>query len=180
MVTEDKRSFFWDGGPVVIISDELVPLWEGTEPPTNSRVVEALFRLDADGPATDYDRACDVQLVELLPVGESRALIINPEAEPYVTWVPAEDGGAFCAFHCSEPDVDAARIVHEIRNPTALSESIEASSGKLWLSSAAMANEEIRGDAVSAIVTPGTYSVEWELVSRENWEAIIVRLRRRG
>lgn len=52
----------WYGGqdgPTVLMPVEIVPLWEGADPPSNGRIVEAEVRYSGYQEACDYDRACD-------------------------------------------------------------------------------------------------------------------------
>jgi hypothetical protein len=68
------------GGPFIVLQASGLLAWEGTEPPSDGRVVEATFRLDPDAPATDYDRACDVDSsVGVITVGLGEALILGQE-----------------------------------------------------------------------------------------------------
>lgn len=65
-------------GPSVVMPVEVVPLWEGIEPPSNGRVVEAEFRWDDKAAACDYDRACDASdhaCGELFSFGSSAAYV---------------------------------------------------------------------------------------------------------
>ena len=80
-----------DGGPHLLIPEELGALWEGTNAPSGDRVVNARFRWRAepDAVATDYDAACDVnELVGVIPVGVGAALVLGDEV-PMSTWMPS-------------------------------------------------------------------------------------------
>ena len=80
-----------DGGPHLLIPEELGALWEGSDAPSGGRVVNARFRWSADpgALATDYDAACDVnELVGVIPVGAGAALVLGDEV-PMSTWVPS-------------------------------------------------------------------------------------------
>ena len=51
-----------DFGPLLLVPGEHLSSWEGIDPPSSGRWVEARFRWhDPNDPATDYDRACDVE-----------------------------------------------------------------------------------------------------------------------
>lgn len=83
-----------DGGPHLLLPGELLPAWEGINPPSNGRVVNATFRFtgEPDSPATDYDLACDVQgVVGLIPVGKGQGLVIGGDEVPMSTWIEASD-----------------------------------------------------------------------------------------
>jgi hypothetical protein len=80
-----------DGGPHLLIAEELATLWEGSDPPSRGRVVHARFRSNSEpgAVATDYDAACDVDdLVGVIPVGQGAALVLGDEV-PMSTWVPS-------------------------------------------------------------------------------------------
>ncbi|MEU6279190.1 immunity 21 family protein [Streptomyces sp. NPDC047028] len=73
------------GGPLIAIPETVLPFWVGA---------------DSAEPATDYDRACEVDgYVGLLPVGDSAALVFGdepaattylPERGTFVRWCAAE------------------------------------------------------------------------------------------
>lgn len=51
-----------DGGPLLLVPSEHLLSWEGIDPPSDGRHIDTQFRWNGpDSPATDYDRACDVQ-----------------------------------------------------------------------------------------------------------------------
>ncbi len=52
--------FEHDGGPLILLPREALSFWEGIEPPSGGRVVEAAARWENQEIATDYDRAGDV------------------------------------------------------------------------------------------------------------------------
>lgn len=76
------------GGPLILLSRELVPSWEGCDPPSAGRVVEADFRWNKESdPATDYDRACDVEgYLGLIGVGWGYGLVLGDEPEKTGWW----------------------------------------------------------------------------------------------
>jgi len=58
-----KQKLIWintTGGPHLLVSEKHATLWEGVAEPSHGRKVNATFRYARSGPATDYDRACDV------------------------------------------------------------------------------------------------------------------------
>ncbi len=66
------------GGPHLVIPERYASAWEGGVAPANGRVVEAAFRCNPEGPATDYDRACDVRgWLGVIPVGRGQALVLS-------------------------------------------------------------------------------------------------------
>jgi hypothetical protein len=69
------------GGPHLVIPEAYASAWEGGAAPTAGRVVEATFRCNPHGPATDYDRACSVNdgWLGVIPVGSGMALVVRGE-----------------------------------------------------------------------------------------------------
>ena len=58
------------GGPHLVLPEKYAAAWEGCSTPSGGRIVEATFRCDPGGPATDYDRACSVAgWIGAIPVG---------------------------------------------------------------------------------------------------------------
>jgi hypothetical protein len=80
-----------NGGPLLLLPNRLLEAWEGTDEPEPYRGIEAKARWNAGGPATDYDRACDVtDLVGTVPVGAGEGLVLGDE--PLATaWWPLSD-----------------------------------------------------------------------------------------
>src|SRR5258708_35074880 len=70
-----------NGGPLLLVSGEHLPSWEGTESPSDGRQIEAQFRWNGQGaPDTGYDRACDVkQYVGLLTIGVGQGMVLGDE-----------------------------------------------------------------------------------------------------
>ena len=86
---EDEFKFTWvsgDGGPLVLMEQKYLANWEGSDAPSNGRVVEANSRWGLEI-ATDYDLACDVEdYLGLINVGEGKALVLG-DGEWATTWV---------------------------------------------------------------------------------------------
>src|SRR5438270_663817 len=85
-------------GPLLLVPGEHLSSWEGIDPPSAGRHVEAKFRShDPNDPATDYDRACDIKdYLGLIEIGAGKGLVLG--GEPLSTaWWPSgslgnEDG----------------------------------------------------------------------------------------
>src|SRR6185295_11862206 len=91
--TANLRTVASCGGPILVLPKNLVRFWEGCHEPSGGRVVEAIFRADPDGgPATDYDRACDVAgYLGVIPVGTGTGLVLGDQ--PLSTgWWPLKNG----------------------------------------------------------------------------------------
>ena len=77
------------GGPHLVVPERYAPAWEGCFAPAGGRRVEAVFRYNPGGPATDYDRACDVPgWLGVIPVGRGHALVLGGDRTPaaYYHW----------------------------------------------------------------------------------------------
>jgi hypothetical protein len=86
-----------DAGPLLLIAAELKPFWSGIEPPKDGRIVDAQFRWKPGSPASDYDRACDVDgYAGVIDVGPGVAIVLNDEPLP-TTWQPFPEGGGLLA-----------------------------------------------------------------------------------
>jgi hypothetical protein len=73
----------------LVIPARYAPAWEGSDAPSEGRIVEATFRYDPKGPATDYDRACDVSgWLGVIPVGRGQALVLSGDktSAAYYHW----------------------------------------------------------------------------------------------
>ncbi len=104
-------AFEWitEGGPLLLLSEKYLDDWEGTEKPSNGRVVDARFRWNPDNAfATDYDRACDVEdFLGVIDVDEGQGVVFGDEPL-LTTWLPSttEDGGMFVRWVEAESETD--------------------------------------------------------------------------
>lgn len=85
----EKRKWVYNCGPSLLLSGEYLSYWEGSDPPSGGRTVEAVFRWNAEnGTATDYDRACDInEYLGTIDVGQGRGLVLG-DAPMMTTWLP--------------------------------------------------------------------------------------------
>ena len=98
-----------EGGPLLLLPSSLLSEWEGSNTPSQGRVAIAEFRYgDSDAPATDYDRACDVdEYLGLITVGNGLGLVLGNE--PFATaWWPAQagNGGMLVCRGYGEDDLE--------------------------------------------------------------------------
>jgi len=96
-----------DGGPLLIAPQAAVAAWEGTDAPSNGRVVSAKFRWSNENdPASDYDRACDVdpQTAAAIDIGEHWGIIIGTAAAQSAHWLPGSDADEFYAVGIEAAD----------------------------------------------------------------------------
>lgn len=185
--TTSKRapsSFGWfgnDGGPLIILPREAQPFWEGTDPPSGGRVVAAEFRWDhlkPDAPATDYDRACDVNdWAQLVDVGSSWGLVLGNES-PMAAWIPFANSDRFLAVvavTCSasfDESVGFFARLHDNRGEQDWERHdrvVWVGQGELLLLHAAFAGKAVRevafdepaGDVKVLCVRPGHYAIDF-------------------
>jgi Immunity protein 21 len=100
------RPFWNDGGPLIIVPQAAVPVWEGTDPPTGGRVVDARSRWSGAAIASDYDRACDIdpESACALDVGRDWAVVLGTVAARSAQWLPGADGRTFFAVGIEAAD----------------------------------------------------------------------------
>jgi hypothetical protein len=97
------------GGPLMLLPENLLPYWEGINPPSDGRKIEANFRWDPTGPATDYDRACETcemtGYINLLEVGSDHALVLGDMPMPTAWWpIPSIEGGLLVRWLFADND----------------------------------------------------------------------------
>lgn len=89
-MSDSTFQFNWvsgDGGPLILMEQQYLANWEGSDEPSNGRVIEANSRWVLDV-ATDYDRACAIEdYLGLINVGKGKAIVLGGD-EMSTTWVP--------------------------------------------------------------------------------------------
>ncbi|MGI8882844.1 MAG: Imm21 family immunity protein, partial [Pyrinomonadaceae bacterium] len=92
MKTDDFK-FTWvsgDGGPLILMEQKYLTTWEGSDEPSNGRVIEANSQWVLDV-ITDYDRACSIEdYLGLINVGEGKAIVLGGD-EMATTWFPLSE-----------------------------------------------------------------------------------------
>jgi len=152
------------GGPLIAIPEVVLPFWAGA---------------DGDDLSTDYDRACDVDgFIGLLPVGDSRALVLGdepaataflPEHSTFVRWCAA-----------GSEDELLAGVPAALKTAVWEPEVTWDVPGAVVLFDAAWAgNDSARTDHLRVALEPGRYAVHAAYVEPgpEVWLGL-VRLRR--
>ena len=195
-----------DGGPMMVVPRSPAPLWEGGEHPSGGRAVDAQFRWAGDGaPATDYDRACDVEEgAALLTAGPGWVLVLNGELAG-AGWLPLGEDPASAAIVASSGGFDESLTELHAQFAggawTSLTESLSIGAGGVFLMHAAgilgdvdevaydseeRASSPCIGDAIMYPLPAGTYRAELlEHVRRRTATTpgggvVIVRLTRVG
>ncbi|HEX8288441.1 MAG TPA: Imm21 family immunity protein [Pyrinomonadaceae bacterium] len=104
-------AFEWittEGGPLLLLLEKHLDAWDGTDEPSNGRIVEANFRWNPDISATDYDRACDVDdFLGVIDVGEGQGIVFG-DKPLMTTWLPltTELGKMFVRWVEAENEAD--------------------------------------------------------------------------
>lgn len=143
----DKLKFQWtssDGGPLLLIEEKSLLNWEGSDAPSNGRVVEANFRWGLEV-ATDYDRTCDVEdWLGLINVGEGKAIVLGGD-ETATTWLDLIEKreGMLVRWIYADSDEDAVNKAKSLFDELGKEESFEFKVGDsdLILFSAAESGE---------------------------------------
>ena len=175
--------FHNDGGPLVVLPSDPRPLWEGTDRPSAGRTVSARFRSDGD-PATDYDRACDVEEpVEFIRQGPGWLLVLGGVVQS-AGWLRISDD---CFIVVSEewvPDDSevAVRALYEAMSDYGwflVKHDVHIGEGGLVLTHAGstLSDAEVRafdelparghsviGDGIRYPAPPGTYRIEADAI----------------
>jgi hypothetical protein len=103
------------GGPHLVIPERYASAWEGCFPPSDGRTVEASFRCNPEGPATDYDRACDVRgWLGVIPVGRGQALVLSGDRTP-VTYYRWGRGHFLLRWHYAESETALLDHFHDVQ-----------------------------------------------------------------
>lgn len=175
--------FTGSGGPLLLLPEDLLDGWSGIDPPIDGRVVQVERRWDPDHPATDYDRACEVDTaIANLPVGSGRGIVLA--GEPQSTAVVPRPWGVVLVRCDATPSEDVVlRWVEALESgeATGTPATIEAHPGPLWLFDAACPGPEVEQDRLVLDVHPGRYLADsHEIVTDGEDRAVLIRLERVG
>jgi len=167
---EEKGTLKWiesAGGPLILLPEELLPSWQGINPPSDGRAIEARFRWDPGRPATDYDRAVDVEaLIGVIAVGTGEGLVLW--GEPLRTsWWPypqhPDEIGLLIRWVCAESENNALQAL-SIAPMSAFGKpdvSFFAGSGNLLLFDAATPGDRLlvnENEHLKILLHPGRYA----------------------
>jgi hypothetical protein len=183
MSGETLSWFSSSGGPLILLPEQLLRHWSGVDPPCDGRVVRVRRRWDPTGPATDYDRACDVEeSIANIDVGTGRGIIITGEPAA-TTFLPRERGGLIVRWVQGESERELLRHLENraFETESDRSATIEAHPGPLVLFDAACPGCEIEEDRLVVDVHPGQYVATAILVEPdERTSLVVIRLEREG
>lgn len=172
--------FEGNGGPLLLLSHEYMRYWEGIRPPTD-RNIRANFRWGyPNAPATDYDRACDVNdWLGLIEIDKGKGLVLGDEPLR-TTWKPIETGEAVgmlirWLYAENEEEVLEAlrRVPHSIWEATGLM--FIVGTEPLYLFDAACPGKELTDDERLIVnVNPGSYAVDTASYEPDDKTALIL------
>ncbi|MFL5576192.1 MAG: Imm21 family immunity protein [Gemmatimonadaceae bacterium] len=170
------------GGPLLLLQTDLLPQWEGAE--LSERQIAASSRWIPEGPATDYDRACDVGELGFVSVGSGQGLVMGDEPLPTAWWpLPREGGGLFVRWVYADDDAAVARALESVStarfDATGLVFPVRQSD--LVLFDSAMPGYDIRTAHQTVVMWPGWYTVESARMSPDPHTSVVLhRLRPAG
>ena len=159
------------GGPLLLVPGEHLPSWEGTDPPSGGRQIEAQFRWSGqDEPATDYDRACDVEeWLGLLDIGAGEGVVLGgePLSTAWQTSVPSpasEDnaGGILIRYMYANSEAAAIDALEHLSESVWQDTSMVLGVGRepLYLFDAAYPGSQLVGeDYLTVHLPPGRYAL---------------------
>jgi hypothetical protein len=172
------------GGPLLLLSSELLPFWEGSAVPSNGRVVEARFRWAGPGTlATDYDKACDVadDYIGLIEINTGKGLVLGDE--PLLTaWYPDKNSkraGAFIRWMHADDEqsvlraLDQALSAHDIWQTEDFT--FPVGNHPLCLFGATFAGSELEPDDCLTIeLDAGIYSIATAIYKPDTRTAVVL------
>lgn len=153
------------GGPLLLLSEELLGAWEGIDAPSDGRRIKLADeekRWLPDGPATDYDRACEIdESLANLEVADGQGIVVGGEPDPVAHW---QHEGRDYLVRWVQADSEEAVLGHLSaavdEAPGASAAWIVAQPGPLVLFDAACPGKEIEDDCVRIELQPGQYLAE--------------------
>ena len=165
----------------MLIEEKYLPDWEGSDAPSNGRVVEANFRWGLET-ATDYDRACDVEdWLGLINVGEGKAIVLGGD-ETATTWVDLIENreGMLIRWIYADSDEDAINKAKSLSDELGKEESFEFKIGDsdLILFSAAESGNYKISPRMKFNLSSGTYKISTIEYKDEQTSIICHRLRK--
>ena len=170
-MTNDNEPISWaatGGGPLIAIEERHLRHWLGIDPPTDGRVIDTAFRWDddPDAPATDYDRACDVEdYAALLTVGQGYGLLLSYEC--MTAWWPGRDtcGGILARWQYANSQAEVRQYMSMVPELPLAEPAMEwiVTDRKIYLFDSAYSGEDVLGglvdDAITFELCPGKYVV---------------------
>ena len=181
MAQNELQWFTGSGGPQLLLPEELLEEWSGVDSPRNGRVVKTKGKWDEDAPATDYDRACDVEeLIECVEVGAGHGIVLGGEPHP-TAFLPRPNGGLLVRWVQGRTEREVLEALGRIdADDDGTPAFIEARPGPLLLFDAACPGGEVEEDRVVLDLHPGRYVAGASTVQTGDVELIVIKLDRVG
>lgn len=168
-----------DGGPLIVLPRELLAYWDGTDPPSDGRIIIPR-NSGFDFAGTDYGRACDAEAegwATVLAVGPGFGVVVGAQDDAQgVFWLRfAETPGAILIIPIAAEEDSDRLLVDEIRQLSdedwlMVCAPLRVESNELVLLHAANSGPEVVdwqsgpwaaiGQSIPCHVDPGTYLVE--------------------
>jgi hypothetical protein len=167
--------------PLILLSAANLADWEGIDPPSGGRAVDANFRWgDEAAPATDYDRACDINdYVGLISVGRGMGLILN-DMPMNTAWKAFRDnrGGLFIRHMYADSVAAVLSASHKVPaeswEATGLTFTVDG--GPLYLFDSTYNGKDLSDTEYLIIqISPGNYSIETAVYENERTGIVLHR-----
>ena len=182
MAADELRWISSSGGPLLLLPQDLIECWSGIDTPYDGRKATARAQWSPEGPATDYDRACDIdQALANIDVGDGRGIVLGGT---YATAVwPAESGCVLVRW--VEAENEAQILPHLANLPQDEGDGdialIDVRPGPLVLFDAACPGPEVEDDKLEIRLHPGQYMASTiEMEPGDDTSLVLVPLRRVG
>lgn len=173
-----------EGGPLLLLADDLLGFWEGVRRPSRFRNVEADFRWSTETGPTDYDRACDVNAyLGLIEVGPGYGLVLG-DAPLRTTWFGdgQQTGGCFVRWIQAHSDADVRQAMASdlsmLRWVTEIALDVEAV--PLVLFDSGLPGDQIGEDAFRMRLARGRYVMSTAEYSGDNDVQLLLHAVRRS
>lgn len=154
-----------EGGPLILLAENHLLSWGGVIPPQEGRLAAATFRwAGANSPATDYDRACDINDVAgLVEVGTGHSLVLSEGDTPTGWWENSATRGMLVQGGYGEEETFILSAINKLPEnvwkPTSLYMDVEGFPLYLFDAGLPGANVASSGDYVTFRLTVGSYSI---------------------
>ena len=160
-MSELAREWLDCNSPLLLVALDNLSAWEGIDVPSNGRKIEASFRWNPGGPATDYDRACDISdYLGVIDVGNGKGIVLSDEPL-MTTWIPSLDGGLLVRWGFAESEKDvisaALNIPHDAYEDSGFSLAVGNSS--LVLFAACESGHDQLYPRIEFKIEPGNYRI---------------------
>ena len=183
LVDEKMHWILGSGGPLILLSEQLLAHWSGLDAPKAGRVVKSEGRWDPAGPSTDYDRACDVDaLIAGIDVGAGSGIILGGEPAA-TTFLVRPNGGLLVRWIQADSETELMRRLEgKSFEPDGDNVAmIELRPGPLVLFDAACPGHEVDGDRIVIDLHPGRYMASaMEFEPDESTKMVVITLERVG